>query len=179
MIDEAKALNTAFDATGITFHNRAESLAAFKESREIVYDDDGYDSEPLLLADALARFAYDNRQYVDARTLPREGVGASRPGTLSKSDLDLKGKLEFIKTHGGAAYEALPLKSQPTREVKTREDWYRLPRAERVRLTGKDPDFLANYPPLLLTRFADPSSTTNASPARRPFEDAKQDCPAL
>lgn len=152
MIDEAQKLNAAFDATGIKFNDRAQALASFKEGREIVYDESGepctrYDSEYLPLSDALTRFAYDRRDLVDGRTLPRQGAGSARPGTLSKADFtDVKSKVEFIREHGEDAYARLPLTGVGTSEVKTRQDFMKLPREEKVRRYAADPECFNKLP---------------------------------
>jgi hypothetical protein len=149
---EARAINDAFDKTRVTFHNRAEALAAFKVGREIVSENGQlftrYDGEYLPLSDALLRFAYDSRSHVDGRTLPRQGVGTSRPGLASKADYpDTKSKIAAIAEFGEDWWATLPLKGVGTSEVLTQTDWYRLPRAERVRLTSLDPDYFAKLAP--------------------------------
>ncbi len=148
---QATAINESFAKTGIKFtKSNADTLKAF--GRDVVFDDDGrphvnFDSEILPLEDGLTRWAFDSADGVaDRRTLPREGAGGGRVGTMSKSGLTLAEKLEFIRVRGGAAYEALPLKSAGTFEVKTKQDFYKLPRAEKVRLTGKDPHFFSKLP---------------------------------
>lgn len=150
MIDEGLKLSQAFDATEIKFHNRSEALAAFKEGREIEYDESGepqttYDGERLPLKDALTRFAYDAPDgVVDRRTLPREGAGGGRKGTLSKSDLDLQGKIAFINQFGGEAYERLPSTGVgSSAEVRTKQDALKLPVKERVRRYAADADWFA------------------------------------
>jgi hypothetical protein len=157
MIDHATILNTAFDATGVKFHDRAAALAELKkDGREITFNEDGtasfpYDSETLPLADALLRFGYDRRDLVDARTLPREGAGAARPGLLSKADFATTAdRVKFINKRGLLAYEKLPSSGVGSNEVKTKSDWLKLPLAERVRRTTADPDAfskLADAPP--------------------------------
>jgi hypothetical protein len=151
---EARAINAEFDKTGVTFHNRAEALAAFKEGGRAIVEEDGqlfthYDGEAKVpLANALLRFAYDNRTVCDGRTLPRQGVGTSRPGLASKADYpDTASKLKAIAENGAEWWEKLPLTGVATSEILTRQDWYRASRAERVRLTALDPDYFAKLKP--------------------------------
>jgi hypothetical protein len=148
----ANAINQAFDATGVTFHDRAAALAAFKEGREVVFEDGQpfalYDREFLPLGDALKRFAYDQRQHVDARTLPRTGVGTSRPGIASKADFPtVAEKIAFVNLHGADAWEKLPLTGIGSKEVVTVADFRRLPLAEKTRLINADPDYLYKLKP--------------------------------
>lgn len=152
----ADALNAAFDQTAIKFHSRADALAQFKGDgqREITLADDGqlyamYDSEILPLADALKRFAYDDQTGVcDRRTLPRGGVSPSRPGIASKADFaTVRDKLDWIATNGGDAYERLPLTPPVSGEVLTKQDYYRLPRAQKAELAAKfGPDYVTTLP---------------------------------
>lgn len=150
----AKAMHADFDKTGVTFHDRVEALAAFKEGGREIFEEDGqlfthYDGESKVpLANALLRFGYDRRDLVDGRTLPRAGVGTSRPGLASKSDYpDLASKLKAISEHGGDWWERLPLHGVSTSETLTRDGWYKLSRAERVRLTAADPDAFSKLAP--------------------------------
>jgi len=137
----------------VKFHNSAEALAALKEGRESVEEDgqlftryDGAAKVPL--ANALLRFGYDRRELVDGRSLPRAGVGTSRPGLASKADYpDTASKLKAIAEHGADWWEKLPLTGVATSEVKTHADWYKLPIAERVRRTAADPDAFSKLAP--------------------------------
>jgi hypothetical protein len=154
--NRADTLNAAFDATSIKFHDRAQTLATFLNNgeREITYDESGqpfakYDSEILPLADALKRFAYDDKLGLcDRRTLPREGVTPSRPGIASKADFaTLREKLDWLAVNGDEAYALLPLTPPVSGEVLTREDYYRLPRSQKTELAAKHgPDFLSTLP---------------------------------
>jgi hypothetical protein len=152
MFDEAIKLNESFDKAGLTFHSRADALGEFRQGREITFDQDGepsvtYDGENLPLSAALLRFGYDRRDLIDGRSLPRNGAGKARPGLASKSDLKtFKEKAEFIKQFGGAAYEALPLVGVQSSEVKTRQDWMKLPRQEKVRRLAADPEAFNKLP---------------------------------
>lgn len=150
---EARKLNEAFDKTGVSFHDRAAALAALKsDGREIVFDDAGepsvlYDNHQMPLSDALLRLGYDRRELVDGRTLPRQGVGASRPGLASKEDFKtVREKLDWIAANGADAWERLPLTGVQSAEVRTKQDWYKLPRAEKVRLTALDPNYFDKLP---------------------------------
>lgn len=148
----AAALNAAFDASKLTFHNRAEALAAFKADREIVVENGQlfalYDGCTQPLGDAFAKFGADNRGLIDGRSLPRTGVDAARPGPLSKADLKtVAEKVAFIAEHGSEAFEQLPLQPVHTGEVKTFEDWMKLPTAEKVRLTALDPHIVRKLRP--------------------------------
>jgi len=150
--EQAQKLNEAFDQTGVKFHDRAATLQAITaDGREVAYDADGtvrihYDGEQLSLKDALTRFAYDNRQHVDARTLPKEGAGTARPGTLAKSDMTLAQKTAYINQHGAEAFSKIPSKNFDTQPVVSRQDWMRLSRAEKVRRLGADPDAFIKLP---------------------------------
>lgn len=151
--EQAQKLNEAFDQTGVRFHDRPTALQALTaDGREISYDDNGnpsvaYDGEVLPLKDALSRFAFDNRQHVDARTLPREGVGTARPGTLSKADFPtVADRVALIRERGIEFWENLPAQNHDTKPVETREDFYRLSRAEKVRRIAADPDILTKLP---------------------------------
>jgi hypothetical protein len=149
---EARALNEAFDQTGVKFHNRAEALAAFKENREIVSEDGKlfarYDGELQPLSSCLLKFGWDNRQHVDGRSLPRTGAGLSRPGIDCKQNYKTtREKLDYIAANGADAWEKLPLSGPVSNELKTQSDWYKLPRAERVRLTALDPDAFSKLAP--------------------------------
>jgi hypothetical protein len=153
----AKKLNKAFDITGLIWNDRAKALAAFKETgTEITYDDGeegearaGYDGERnILLSEALKRFAYDKREHIDGRSLPRAGVGAARPGTASKADFTtIKEKVDFINLHGGETYERLvthtPMQSSA---VVTQRDFDLLPRSEKVRRISEDETCRAKLP---------------------------------
>jgi hypothetical protein len=150
---EARAMLAEFDATGVTFHDRVATLAALKEGgRDVVFDDGTpkivYDGELLPMRDALLRYAYDNRSACDGRTLPRTGVGTSRPGLAAKSDFTTtREKLDYIGQHGSEAWERLPLKGASTSEVLTREGFLKLPRQERMRRYAADPDVFAKLAP--------------------------------
>jgi hypothetical protein len=150
--DKAAIMHQHFDATGVRFHDRATTLAELKkDGREITFDADGtpsvtYDSEPLQLKDALLRFAYDRRDLVDGRTLPREGVGSTRPGTLSKADMTLPEKLAFIRDRGADAFAKLPSQNFDTKPLMYREDFYKLSRTEKVRRIALDPDIISKLP---------------------------------
>lgn len=153
MFDEATALNAAFDATGVKFHDRAAALAAFKENHHIEYNEVGtpmtfFDGEHIELRDALTRYGYDSPDGVcDRRTLPREGSGGGRRGTLSRADFTTSAeKSKFIAEHGITAWEKLPSKNTDGQEVVTKQDWYRLSRAEKVRRTEADPNAFAKLP---------------------------------
>lgn len=138
--DKAAIINAAFDATGVRFNDRSTALQSLlADGREITYAEDcsasvAYDGETLPLEEALSRFAFDNRQHVDARTLPREGVGTARPGILSKADFpDIQSRVKFIQENGARAWENLPYQNFDSKPVTTRDDWYKLSRQERVR----------------------------------------------
>jgi hypothetical protein len=150
---QGAAIQAQLDSTNIKFNvPGSEVLARF--NREITFDDDGvphviYDKEIVTLADGLTRWAYDNRdpELFDGRSLPRSGAGGGRVGTLSKSDFTLAEKIAFIKEHGGEAYERLPLKSGgATTEVRSKAEYYRLPRQEKMRLLAKDPGYFERLP---------------------------------
>ena len=154
MPNEVEQLEAAFDATGVKFHDRPAALAEFRAGRAAIeHTDEGafavYDGERIPLADALLRFAYDNRspELLDARTLPRNGAGTSRPGIGSKADYETTAqKAEFIRTHGFDAWEKLPVRGLGSSEVQSKEDWYKLPRQEKVRRLAADPNAFARLP---------------------------------
>jgi hypothetical protein len=151
--DKAVILNAQFDATNIKFHDRAAAIASLTaDGREVIYPEDGsaqvhYDGERLGLREALTRLAFDQRDLVDGRTLPREGAGTARPGTLSKSDMTMQEKLEYIKTNGADAYARIPSQNHDSKPLETQADWYKLSRKERVRRTAADPQVFTKLPP--------------------------------
>ena len=124
---EGKALTAAFDATNISFHNRAETLAALRATgAEVAYDDAGtphcrYDSEYLTLTEALVRLALDQRSLADGRSLPR-GASTARPNTLSRAEMTIAEKVAYVNTHGEEAFLKLPSKAVATSAVKTTSD---------------------------------------------------------
>ncbi len=144
---EVAALTAAFDTSGLIFHDRPATLAAFRADREIVYEDGApyalYDGVVAPLSEQLAKFGADNRTFIDGRSLPRHGVDASRPGDLSKADFKtVTEKVAFITEHGGDAFERLPTQKRDTSELKTFTQWLKLPITERVRLTNLDPNII-------------------------------------
>jgi hypothetical protein len=148
----AASLNRAFDSSALIFHSRSEALGAFKQGREIVFEDGEpfalYDGVIQPLGDALAKFGADNRGYIDGRSLPRAGVDASRPGVLSKNGFaSLAEKVAYIAEHGAEAFEKLPLQTRDTSELTHQSQWYKLNIAERVRLTSLDPDAFSKLKP--------------------------------
>jgi hypothetical protein len=149
---KAELINAAFDAAQVRFNDRATALAAFKEGREIIFEDGQpytrFDSEYLPLSDALLRFGYDRHELVDGRTLPRTGAGAARPGLASKADFPtVKDKVDFINKNGEDAWARLPLTGVAGTEVKTIADWKRLPLSEKVRRVNADPDAVRKLAP--------------------------------
>jgi len=152
--EQAVAINLSFDATGISFHSRPDTLAAFKATgSEIVYDEISepftkYDGEGLLpLKDALERFAMDDRSLSDNRTLPRNGVAARPGGTDSKASYTTTAeKVAYIGRYGLASWEALPSAPIFSSEVKTQEDFFKLSRAEKSRRLLIDADACNRLP---------------------------------
>jgi hypothetical protein len=146
---QAVALNKSFDETGITFHSRAEALAALRATgSEIIFaDEDGkpycsYDGEhSLSLSDALTRLAFDEREKLaDCRTLPRGGAGRARPGIDNKGLYKTPAeKIAVINEKGLDYWERLPVTGLATSEVKSQSEWLKLPPAERARRWEKDP----------------------------------------
>ena len=152
--EEVAALNKAFDDSAIHFHDRATALAALKEGgRQIVWQDGTphivYDSIQLPLPDALKRFGFDRRDLVDGRTLPKQGLGTSRPSVLGRDSFSSDSeKVAWIKEHGYEAWQKLPSRGvQVTSELKTFADWTKLPTAEKVRLIGEDPNIISKLAP--------------------------------
>jgi hypothetical protein len=149
--DKAQILNAQFDATNIKFRDRSTALQALLAGGcEVIYTEDGsaqvhYDGERLGLRDALTRLAFDQRDLVDGRTLPREGT-TGRQGTLSKADMTLQEKIAYVRDHGADAFARIPSVNFDTKPVTTREDFYRLSRAEKVRRIAADPNILAKLP---------------------------------
>jgi hypothetical protein len=147
MSNEVTKLNEAFEKSGLTFRDRAGTLAVFKADHEIVFGEDGepysfFDGERQPLHSALHKFGAINRELIDGRSLPRE-----KGGVTSKADLkDFKAKSDYISKFGGAAYEALPLAPKATSEVVYREDFHALDRPEKVRRIAADPDILSRLP---------------------------------
>jgi hypothetical protein len=147
---EADQINAAIAATKIRFNvSNADALTAF--NREVVFSEAGepqaiYDGQALPLADALTRWAVDDRTGIaDRRTLPRDPV-AGRPGSLAKSSMSTSEKVAFINEHGSTAFEALPLTNKATSEVTSKADFYKLPLSEKTRLTRENPNFFASLP---------------------------------
>ena len=146
--EKATALNESFDATGISFHSRPEALSAFREGREVTYTDgvahSVYDGVQMTLSDCLSRFAFDRKELVDGRTLPREGVGTSRPGIASRADLKtVSDRVAYVNAFGAEAFEKLPLQTVDSTELRTFDDWMKLPLAEKVKLTQLDNDIVS------------------------------------
>jgi hypothetical protein len=152
---EADAINGAFTETGIKFNvSNTDALAQFKAGeREVTFDEAGqpyarYDREILPLGEALTRWAADSTESIcDRRTLPRS-PGGGRRGIASKADLpDVKAKSAYIAEFGYKAYSALPTRAVPTEELKYRDQFYRLPIAEKTRLIRKHgEDFIRSLP---------------------------------
>jgi len=72
----------------------------------------------------------------DKRTLPRSSEPANT--VRSKSDLTtIQQKTAYIEQNGLAAYEALPLRSVVTREIKTFADFSRLPIPVKTKLVAE------------------------------------------
>lgn len=147
----AELLNQAFDASTLTFKDRAGSLAAFKADHDIVAnDEDGqlyarYDGEVLPLDEALLRFGLDNRPHIDGRSAPRTGTGG-RNVELTKSEMTTREKVAYIAQNGADAFEKLATKPVETTEVKTRQDFMKLSRQERVRRYAENPNAFVDLP---------------------------------
>ncbi len=60
--------------------------------------------------------------------------------------MTLTDKVTFITEHGEEAFARLPLTGVGTSEVKTKSDWYLLPREEKVRRLAADPDAINRLP---------------------------------
>jgi len=171
-IDQPAKLHEAFEGTGITWNNRAEALADFRQGREIVYEDGEpqvrYDGEFLHLKDALLRFGYDRRDLIDGRSLPKTGIGTARSGQASKADFEtLASKVAYIREFGEDSWAKLPMKA-PTGngEVLTQEDFAALPRAEKVRRIRLDPDCNAKLPRSAVGRSAQQGITHHEALAK-------------
>lgn len=137
--NQAPIINAQFDATNIKFHDRAAALAVLKaDGREVIFTEDGtasihYDGEVLPMKDALTRLAFDRRELVDGRTLPKEGAGTARPGTLSKADFpDVQSRVKFIREHGVEAWERLQTVNHDSKPVEYREDFHKLSPASQT-----------------------------------------------
>jgi hypothetical protein len=130
----------------------SQLLSLLKEGgREIIVEDGNattvYDGERIEVSQALKRLLIDRREFVDARTLPREGAAGGRSSVTSKADLKtLKDKVAYVNQFGENAYLALPLTGQSTSEIKTFEQFRKLPISEKARLT-KDPDYIYRLKP--------------------------------
>ena len=159
---EAQRIHSSFDQTGISFHDRADALAAF--GRPVTFNDHTgdpeafYDGQDLPLSECLKRFAYDRQDLVDRRTLPREGMGTTRAAQLSKSSFSTTAeKTAYIREHGVDAWESLPLKPPVSTEVRTKQDFWKLPVEEKSRRIRENPNYvetLPNAPPQVQTGFA-------------------------
>jgi hypothetical protein len=128
-----------------------ELLALLKEGRHITVEDSTaytvYDGEKIAVGEALKRFVHDRREFVDGRTLPREGV-TGRPGVTSKADLKtFKEKVAYVNKFGEAAFLALPLTGQVSSEIRTFEDFRKLPIEEKNRLINADPNYMEKLKP--------------------------------
>ncbi len=152
--EQAMAILAAIGSTEIRFHDDApELLARFKATgREIAFDEAGkptttYDGQTVALADALTRWATDDRTIADGRTLPRTDTGKGRPGMASKQDYaTVAEKTAFISEHGIAAWESLPTKPPVTSEVVFKEDFFKLNLSEKTRRLNENPNAIAELP---------------------------------
>ncbi|WP_348267910.1 hypothetical protein [Edaphobacter sp. DSM 109919] len=139
----AEKLNEAFDKSTLTFHDRAAALATFKQDRDIVANpEDGqlyakYDAEVLPLDECFLRFGLHNRQLIDGRSAPR---------TVTKDQMTTREKISYITTHGADAFEKLATKPVETNEVKTRQDFMKLPLSEKTRRYKENPNAFVELP---------------------------------
>lgn len=143
---EVQALHDAFDATKITWHDRAATLAAFRAQAEIYKKEDGqlysyFQGEEMPFHEALVKHAMGNRVEVDARTLPKNTVDSK------ENYVSVRAKVDFIQKHGEDAWSNLPTSSVviPT-VVQFQDDFRKLPLAEKARLLNEDPDYVAKLP---------------------------------
>ena len=149
--DKAAALNAAFDRSGLTYKNRAETLSHFQQDHEIQYTASGEpetffngERQPLHLA-LKANYSEIHRDHIDGRSAPRKGA---IDGVSCKADLaSFKEKSAFIAKHGIAAFEALPHVNTTPSEVVHLEDFHKLPRPEKVLLITKNPNILRELKP--------------------------------
>jgi hypothetical protein len=144
---------TDFHKTGIKYTGTdAEVLEKFKATGREIFVEDGiaftnYDSEILKVEEALLRHAFDAPQgEVDRRTLPR-GASTARPNVRSRAEMTTREKVDYVNEHGEEAFLKLPSKPVTSSEVKTTEDFRRLPRAEKVRRINEDPDAIRKLAP--------------------------------
>lgn len=129
----------------------SQLLSLLKEGREFTVEDGVaftvYDGERVAVSESLKRLLSDRREFVDARTLPREGVSGGRPSVASRADLKtLQDKVAYVNLHGENAFAALPLTSQATSEITTFEQFRKLPISEKARLT-EDPGYIYRLKP--------------------------------
>jgi hypothetical protein len=159
-IEQQKALaeeTTALQTEFAKFHGSGikaklsdpELLTLLKEGREIIVENGTvsvvYDGEKVTVADALKRLLHDRREFVDARTLPR--VAGGRGAVTCKADLKtVREKCDWIEANGGEAYEALPLHNVRSEEIKSFEQFRKLPLSEKARLT-EDPEYIYRLKP--------------------------------
>lgn len=139
-----EALNAAFDQTQITFNDRAASLAKFRETHEITFDENGdpfavYDAKLLPLAESFTRFAFDNRDHVDGRSLPRTSESGARSVVDAKSNYPtVAQRVEFIKTFGDQKWAELPMKApEPVEEIRYQDQFRSLTLAQKSALIAQ------------------------------------------
>lgn len=143
---EVQQLIDAFDKTGISWHDRAATLAAFRAQAEIYQKEDGelytyYNGKEMPFHEGLVKHAIGNRIEVDARTLPKNTVDSKENYQSTAA------KVAYIAKHGTDQWASLPRTSVVVPNVvEFQDDFRRLPLAEKARLLNEDPDFLVKLP---------------------------------
>ena len=111
-----------------------------------------YDGDVLALSKALHRFAHDRRDLADGRSLPRNDEGRGRPGVASRADFKtVAEKTAYIQKHGVDAFERLPATAPVTKEIQTRQDFFKLSTAEKPR-TQDESRLLSEFVRSVMTR---------------------------
>lgn len=143
---EVQQLHDSFDKTGITWHDRAATLAAFRAQAEIYTKEDGqlytfFQGKEMTFSEGLVKHALGNRVEVDARTLPHNTVDSKENYT------SVRAKVDYIQKNGEDAWANLPAKSAVIPNVvEFQDDFRKLPLSEKSRLLSEDPDFLVKLP---------------------------------
>jgi len=130
-------LNSAFDASGLNFLDRALALEQFKQHSEVFFNEAGepfgyVDGNRTPLADCLTEFGLVNKSLLDGRSLPHPKSKADFKSTAEKT--------KYIKIHGIGAFEKLATQHIEEKAVVTQSDWRKLSLSQKVEAIKRDPD---------------------------------------
>ena len=150
--EAVEKLTASFAASGLTFPDKAATLATFKENHTIIVNDDGgletiYSGvrQPLHLAWGQWGRSGAGEEFTDRRSLPKDEQNSG--GVRSKSDLpDNKSRVDYINRFGGDAYERLSTTHRPIEETKYRDEYYKLSREQKSALIKQGVD-ASSFPP--------------------------------